>query len=161
MENNEICCPPFDPTLWGDKTITWTDKLFIKDHTTTIFHMPLPSSMSKMMERIYEKAKAAQANTQPQDFILLADDVSNWKCDYYMSVTKEVSNAENAKISGTFLTKVFDGPYQAVPKWLKEMESFVKTKGETSQKYYIYYTTCPKCAKKYGHNYVVIFAQIK
>ncbi len=23
-----------------------------------------------------------------------------------------------------------------------------------------YYTTCPKCAKKYGKNYVVILAQV-
>jgi hypothetical protein len=25
---------------------------------------------------------------------------------------------------------------------------------------YFFYTTCPKCAKKYGKNYVVILAQI-
>ena len=26
---------------------------------------------------------------------------------------------------------------------------------------YFYYTTCPKCAKKHGHNYVVGFAQVE
>lgn len=26
--------------------------------------------------------------------------------------------------------------------------------------YYFYYTTCPKCAKKYGHNYIIAFVEI-
>lgn len=25
---------------------------------------------------------------------------------------------------------------------------------------YFHYTTCPKCAKKYGHNYVVLFTEV-
>jgi hypothetical protein len=25
--------------------------------------------------------------------------------------------------------------------------------------YFFYYTTCPKCAKKHGHNYTVAFAK--
>ncbi len=67
---------------------------------------------------------------------------------------------QNVKLSGTFLTKVFEGPYQNAPKWLKEMEAYVAEQGKKAQKYYFYYTTCPKCAKKWGKNYVVIFAQV-
>jgi hypothetical protein len=33
-----------------------------------------------------------------------------------MTVTKEIPGAENVQLSGTFLSKVFDGPYNAVPK---------------------------------------------
>ena len=29
-----------------------------------------------------------------------------------------------------------------------------------TKKIYFYYTTCPKCAKKYGHNYIVSFAEV-
>ncbi|MGE5758418.1 MAG: hydrolase [Sideroxydans sp.] len=29
------------------------------------------------------------------------------------------------------------------------------------RKLYFYYTTCPKCAKKYGKNYVVILAEVE
>lgn len=29
-----------------------------------------------------------------------------------------------------------------------------------SEKYYFHYTSCPKCAKIYGHNYVVAFAKV-
>jgi hypothetical protein len=45
-------------------------------------------------------------------------------------------------------------------KWIETMEAFVAAKGKTLRKLYFYYTTCPKCAKKYGKNYVVILAQI-
>jgi len=33
-------------------------------------------------------------------------------------------------------------------------------KGKRLRKMYLYYTTCPKCAKKYGKNYIVILAEI-
>jgi hypothetical protein len=66
-----------------------------------------------------------------------------------------------ATISGTFLTKVFEGPYQNAGKWAQEMIKFVESRGQTFKKLYFSYTTCPKCAKAYGKNYVVLFAQIK
>lgn len=87
-------------------------------------------------------------------------DPSPWKGEHYIHVTKEVPNAENVKISGTFISKVFDGPYNKVPTWLKAMNKFLSERGEKAKKYYFYYTTCPKCAKKYGHNYVVALAEI-
>jgi len=65
-----------------------------------------------------------------------------------------------ASISGTFLTKVFEGPYQNVGKWVEEMKGYVKGKGKNLKKMYFSYTTCPNCAKAYGKNYVVLFAQV-
>jgi len=64
------------------------------------------------------------------------------------------------KFSGTYLTKVFDDPYNDVPKWIKELAPYVVAKGKSVKKWFFYYTTCPKCAKKYGHNYVVTFAKV-
>ena len=81
--------------------------------------------------------------------------------DIYINVAKEVPGAQMATISGTFLTKVFEGPYQNAGKWAKEMEVYVEKQGKELKKLYFFYTTCPKCAKVYGKNYVVIFAQIK
>jgi hypothetical protein len=40
------------------------------------------------------------------------------------------------------------------------MQAYVSEQGKTPKKMYFYYTTCPKCAKKYGKNYVVLLAQI-
>ena len=63
-------------------------------------------------------------------------------------------------LSGTFLVKVFEGPYRNVPQWMAEMKSFVQSKGKAVRKLLIYYTTCPKCAKKHGKNYVLFLAGI-
>jgi hypothetical protein len=40
------------------------------------------------------------------------------------------------------------------------MERHVAKKGRHLQKLYFFYTTCPKCAKVYGKNYVVGVAQV-
>ena len=40
------------------------------------------------------------------------------------------------------------------------MTALVKARGKSLQKLYFFYTTCPKCAKKHGKNYVVLLAQV-
>ncbi|MEI7603813.1 MAG: hydrolase [bacterium] len=159
-DKEEVCCPEFNPSLWDNKEFTWTDKLFIKGSMRTFLHMPLPSSMSKLMTNMWDKIIKSEAQLETKDMVVLTYDPTLWKSENYFAVSKEVEGAENVKISGQFLTKVFDGPYSAVPKWMKEMDTYVQEKGNTVKKYYMYYTTCPKCAKKYGHNYVVCFAEI-
>jgi hypothetical protein len=156
----ENCCPEFDPGPWDGKTHYWTDKQFIRDTIPQLFHMPLPLTIKRMMRRMWKMAQDTHADPDLKDFIAMAYDPSPWKSEFYMAVTKEVPGADNVKLSGTFLTKVFDGPYNAVPKWIKEMERYVTSNSKTTKKYYFYFTTCPKCAKKYGHNYVVAFAEV-
>jgi len=160
-KDSENCCPKFDPEPWNEKIHNWKDKLFIKDTVRQIFHKPLQSSMKKTIGGMWQKAQDAKADPKINDFLLLATDPSPWKSELYMTVTKNVPEIENVKLSGTFLSKVFDGPYNAVPKWLKEMEKYVSSQGKKTKKYYIYFTTCPKCAKIYGHNYAVAFAQVE
>ncbi|HLE31541.1 MAG TPA: hydrolase [Bacteroidota bacterium] len=41
-------------------------------------------------------------------------------------------------------------------KWCKDFEAYAKGKHLDVKKWYMWYTTCPKCAKKYGKNYVAI-----
>lgn len=154
------CCPKFDTIPWDEKTHQWQEKLFIKDSIPQLFHIPLPWTINQTMERMWNKAQEAQAVPDLKDFLILAYDPSPWKSEFYLAVAKEVPGTENVKLTGTFLSKVFDGPYQNVPQWIKDMDTYVATKGKTTQKYYFYFTTCPKCAKIHGHNYVVAFAQV-
>ena len=106
-------------------------------------------------------AQEAGAAPELNDFLFLTYDPSPWKSELYLAVTKEVPTSDNVKFTGEFLSKVFDGPYNAVPKWVKEMDTYVASQGKKVKKYYFYFTTCPKCAKIYGHNYAVIFAEIE
>jgi hypothetical protein len=92
--------------------------------------------------------------------LMLSDEKSLWGSDIYIAVSKEVPGAETARISGTFMTKVFEGPYKNAGQWAMEMKEYVKSKARELNKMYFFYTTCPKCAKVYGKNYTVILAQI-
>jgi len=160
MTNQKIqptgCCEPFNPEPWQNKEIVWKNKLFVKDHITSFLHIPLNmgNKIVKNMELI-EKAKA-KASYQ----LMLTDKKSMWGADIYIDVSKKVSGAQMATLTGTFLTKVFEGTYQNVGKWAEEMKVYVKNKNKEIKKLYFSYTTCPKCAKAYGKNYVVLFAQI-
>ncbi|MDD5765125.1 MAG: hypothetical protein PHW79_02565 [Candidatus Marinimicrobia bacterium] len=158
-ETSAECCPKFDPAPWDEKSHIWKDKRFIQDEVCQIFHMPM--NMSKVVTRMWSKIQAADAAPATADFLMLAYDPSPWKSELYMNITKDVPDAKMVTLSGTFLSKVFDGQYNEVPKWIKSMEAFVKSQGKVIKRHYFYYTTCPKCAKKYGHNYVVDFAEVE
>jgi len=160
MDNQTIkptgCCEPFNPVPWQNKEIIWKDKIFVKGHVICFFHIPL--NMGKKIIRNMELIEKASAKAPYQ--LMLTEEKSLWGADIYIDVAKEVPGAQMAKISGTFLTKVFEGPYQNVGKWANEMREHVKNIGKELKKLYFSYTTCPKCAKAYGKNYIVLFAQI-
>lgn len=82
-----------------------------------------------------------------------------WGMDIYLRTTKDVPSMKTTTISGTFLSKVFEGPYKNIPAWLAEMKHHVAAKGKEIKDLFFYYTTCPKCARKYGKNYVVLLAK--
>ena len=71
-----------------------------------------------------------------------------------------MEGANNTSISGTFEAGVFDGPYDAIPKYVKEMERHLAREGKKAKDYYVHYAYCPKCAVKHGHNYMILFAQV-
>jgi hypothetical protein len=105
-------------------------------------------------------ARIEAAEALPERFLMLVDENSLWGADVYIHVTRDAPGAEMATISGTFLCKVFEGPFKNIGTWIKQMTNYVAAQGKKCQKLWFYYTTCPKCAKKYGKNYVVLLAQI-
>ncbi len=156
MNDSEECCPKFNPEPWDNKTIVWQDKRFVQDHVTSFLHIPL--NYGAVMTRNDDAIRAAGARTEVR--IILTDENSLWGADVYFEASKEVPGKKMVSISGTFLSKVFEGPYRNVPRWISEMKSYVTAKEKRLRKLYFFYTTCPKCAKKYGKNYVVILAEI-
>jgi hypothetical protein len=94
------------------------------------------------------------------DIIVLSNDPSPWTGEHYFAVSKDVPGLEMVRLSGDYLTRVFEGPFKNVPEWEKEMGSLVESRGRKINKMYYFYTTCPKCAKVYGKNYVVGVAQL-
>ncbi len=153
---NEICCPKFDPQPWDEREIKWDNKKFVTDRVRSFLHIPL--NFKGVMVRNMALIEAAGAKAE--DMIVLADENSLWGADVYIAVAQDVPQTKMASISGTFLSKVFEGHYKNVGTWAKEMQEHVRAAGRQLKKMYFYYTTCPKCAKKYGKNYVVLLAQV-
>jgi hypothetical protein len=154
--NDEICCPRFDAQPWDGKTITWRGKRFVKDRVTSLFHIPV--NYGAVMTRMEATIRAAGA--KPEAPVMLTDENSLWGADVYVEADKDVPGTKMVGISGTFMCKVFDGPYSQIGNWVEAMKSWLGSESKTFSKLYFYYTTCPKCAKKYGKNYVVLLAQI-
>jgi hypothetical protein len=153
--DKETCCPKFDPAPWDGKMLEWKDKKFIKDKVFTVFYIPM--NFASIMKRLDKKVKKAEA-TMP-DRLCLSDHTSKWNMDVYLAVDKEIPDTENVTISGEFFSKVYEGPYKDTGKWCKDFEALAKNKTLSIKKWYMWYTTCPKCAKEYGKNYVAIIGK--
>lgn len=160
-EEDQECCPEFDPERWDKKMFSWKNKLFIKESIPTLFHIPFPPMIGKKITKMWKMAE--ESNTAPlkkEDALILFADPSPFKSELYLSVTGTVPDANNVTISGTFLSRVFEGPYNAIPKYIKQMDEYLAVKGKKAEKYYVHYAYCPKCAKESGHNYLILFAEV-
>jgi hypothetical protein len=157
MEMQTGCCPRFDPAPWDDRIIEWSNKKFIKDSVFTFFYMPV--NFGRVMKRLDERVRKAGAEFM--DGLSLSDHTSKWNMDVYSAVDKEVPGAANTTMSGKFYCKVYEGPFKDTGKWCKDFEGLVEVKGCNVKKWFMWYTTCPKCAKVYGKNYVAILSRIE
>jgi hypothetical protein len=151
------CCPPFDPQPWDDKLIVWENKRFIKDHVFTLFYMPINfgAAMKRLMKKLDDSGATCPVG------LCLSDHTSQWNMDLLLEVDREIPGSENLSLSGKFYSRVYEGNFNQTGKWHKDFESAVILKEFSMKKTYMWYTTCPKCAKKYGKNYVVILGQIE
>ncbi len=155
--DQQECCPRFDPRPWDETEFTWNNRRFVKDRVVSFLHILL--NFGAVMKR--NVGLIHDAGAFPGPVVTLTDENSMWGADVYIEVTKEIPGAKMATISGSFLSKVFEGSYRNVRQWSTEMENYVRGKGKNVRKLYFFYTTCPKCAKKYGKNYVAILAQVE
>jgi hypothetical protein len=149
------CCPPFDPATWKNATVVWRDKPFVTDHVHCLLHVPL--DMGRRVVKNQRWIEAAQA--RPEHPLMLSTDTSAWGADLFIEVTRPVPNARMATLSGTFSTRVYEGPYHHAGAWIADMRRRMAEQGQPLGRIYFGYTTCPRCAKAYGKNYVILFAE--
>lgn len=163
MENKTECCPKFHPEKWNDKIFSWDDKLFIKESIPTLFHIPFPPMIGKKITKMMALATDAnKIDSNKEEVLVLFQDPGAFKSNIYISVTGDVPGADNVRIPGTFAAKVYDGAFNAVPKFIKEMNACLEKEGKKipgDDEYYIHYAYCPKCGEKYGNNYMILFAK--
>ena len=80
--------------------------------------------------------------------------------EHFFAVDKDVEGEEMTTLSGDFITRVFEGPYRNVKNLAHDLEVAATAMGKTAKRVFFYYTTCPKCAKAYGENYIVGVAEV-
>lgn len=157
-DGSETCCPVFDPEPFQDAMHAWHDRPFAKAEMRAVMHVPV--GMNATVRRLVRLAEAAGALPADRDRLMLLHDPSPWKSELHLAVDRDVPGATMVQLSGTFYSKVFDGPYHDAPKWMAATEAVLAQRGEEAQRHYLHYAYCPSCASKYGHNFVVDFAQV-
>jgi hypothetical protein len=150
------CCAPVNRQVWDNKEWHWKDKPFLHDHVHALLHIPL--DFGKVMGRDQALVEAAEA--WPQQPFWLSDDVSPWGSELYTAVEKDISGQTMSRLSGTFLSRVFEGPYSSVGQFHKEVEDQARQQGKKVEKLYTFYATCPKCLSALGKNEMVVFAKV-
>lgn len=158
-ENKDECCPKFNPEGWNNQELNWQEKKFVKGNAMSFLYIPL--NMGSMMKKMMAQIEKDGYELPKDKWLMLSSDVSPWKSEHFIAVDKEIDGIENINMSGKFYTKVFEGPYKEAKNWHGEMINLAKEKGMEADKVYFYYTTCPRCIKKYGKNYVVGFVKVK
>ena len=156
-ENLTGCCPRFKPDGWDNQNLHFEDKLFLRAKTKSALHVPI--NMGSVFTDAQTSIEEAAAQEENQ-IVVLSRDLSPWKAEHLFAVTKEIPAHEMVRLSGDFTTKVFEGPFKDAKRWYDDMLAVAKKSGHEAEEVYFFYTTCPKCAKTYGENYVVGFAKL-
>lgn len=151
------CCPKFDPTGWDGQHLVFRDQPFVRAKTRSLMHVPL--NMGEVFTRVQKHIEDAGA--QPEDaYLVMSRDLSASEGEHLLAVTKDVPDEEMIKLNGEFIARVFEGPYRNAKYWDHDMRVAAEAAGHTAKRVFMFYTTCPKCAKALGKNYVVGLAEI-
>lgn len=119
----------------------------------------MPLNFGSAMRRMDKKIRASGAHCI--DNLTLSEHNSRWKMNLFSAVDKEVPGADNVLLSGEFYTKVYEGSFKDTGKWVNDFQNSLKAQNLDFDRLFLWYTTCPKCAKKYGENYVVLLGKLK
>lgn len=157
--NETQCCAVPDTDGWDHKVIEFENVNFIKLHTRSVMYVPI--NMASVMTEISQIAQAAHAAMPPNEALILSRDLSPWRSEQLYAVTVPVPGADNVTLDGEFASLVFEGPYGDAKVWMDGIRNYAKTLGRAVSDVYFFYTTCPKCAKHYGKNYVIALARLE
>lgn len=111
-------------------------------------------NMGSVFARVNKHIEGFNASDEDQ-FIVLSREISPWSSEHLFALSKPVPGEEMTTLSGDFITKVFEGPFSQARTWDEEMRQIVRDRNAEPGDVYFFYTTCPKCAKTYGKNYVI------
>lgn len=150
------CCPRLKPEDFDRKVFGWKDKPFYKAKYLSFFRMPLTygSAVKNAMAELKSRNLAADP------MLMLSGEESMFYSSLLVEMSRDDSTVPVRKLSGRFLSMLFEGSYRNTSRWVKETVEYCKSQGHETTELYFFYATCPKCARHYGKAQTVIFAKI-
>lgn len=152
-KNETGCCAIPNIEAWDGQKIPFEDKLFVRMYTRSFMYVPL--NMGSVMTKLQRMVDAEGAAMPPEQAMILSHDVSPWKAEQLYAVSKPIDGADMVRLSGTYLTKVFEGPFNNAKTWYTDLMKAAEQETKQVGSPYFFYTICPKCAEHYGKNYVI------
>ncbi len=161
QSKTDECCPEFDPSRWDEKEFQWDNKPFVKETIPTLFHIPFPPMIGKKIRAMLKAAEDSNAAEENKaETLILFRDPGAFRSEIYLSVKGVVKGRENTFLSGSYIGKAYSGGFNSVPKFIRQTNAYLAAKGMKAKDYMVHYAYCPGCEKKYGNNYLVLFAKV-
>ena len=158
LDNATGCCPRFHPEGWDRQSLHFDEKRFVRATTRANDHVPI--DMAEVFGRVFGAMTEAGALDEAHPLVL-SRDLSPEQGEHLFAVDGDVPGEEAVTLSGHYRTRVFDAPYEQAPVLLAGFERELEKEGDETLEEWIFYTTCPKCAEAYGHNYMVVVAKVR
>ena len=156
-DNPTGCCPRFNPDGWDGITLHLRNLPMLRATTRSLAHVPL--NMGRVMTRVLTRGEAA-GTFHPEHRLVLSRDLSAFAAEHLFAVSGPVEGEEMVTLSGDFASRCFEGPYRQAGQWCAEMRALARECGHEPGRVFLFYTTCPRCARTYGRNPVVGFVEL-
>jgi hypothetical protein len=157
-DNPTNCCPRFKSEAWDNQTMHFENKRFVRAKTKSLMHIPI--NMGSVFTRTFNAMQDAGAVDIDQTLVM-SRDLSPWSAEHLFAVSGPVPGQKMVSLSGDYKTKVLNAGYRDAHKLGEEFEDNLEAEGLDVEEQYVFYTTCPKCAKTYGENYMVAIARVE
>jgi hypothetical protein len=151
------CCKIISSAEWDQKEIVWRDKPFLKSRYFAFLHVPV-----NIGKKITEGMKKIEETGLQAEQMVLSKNDGWFGADILIPIKTKTDTFEMEMITGRFFTRLFDGHYGDMRKWIRETGDWCREKGFEPEEYIFWYATCPKCAKKRSDKaQVVVFAKVE
>jgi hypothetical protein len=151
------CCKRLTPAEWDKKEIVWRDKPFYKSRYRAFLHVPI--NIGKKIAEGMKMIGEAGLTSEP---MMLSRNDTMWGAEILIPISGRTGRFRTELITGRFLTRLFEGHYADMKKWIKETKKYCESRGYKAREFIFWYATCPKCAKKNEDKVqVVVFAKVE
>ena len=152
----EKCCPKLIKGDWDKKEVQWKEKPFYKTKYYSLFHIPI--NFGGVVRKAMEEITSRGLDEEP--VMMFSKEDSMFSATLLISLRRDAKDLETVKLSGRYISMIFENGYRQTSKWVGEVRRYVEGQGKVAKELLFWYVTCPRCAKKYGKTQTVIFTKV-